>query len=201
MGYTRRSPQPASVAFNPAHHEPTLFPAHEYAPIEDFMVKGHYLRLRRDPTFEEILEAVGDPSRYKEVVFCGYGEPTLRLDMLKQVAHWLKEKGVCVRLNTDGLGNLVHKRNILPELAKLIDIVSVSLNAQDPEAYAKICPSKHGEKAYPAVKEFIRGAKQYIPKVIATAVTYPGVNVERCQEIVEKELGVQFRARQYNEVG
>lgn len=169
--------------------------------FDDFMVKGHYLRLRREPTFEEVREAVGDPSRYREVVFCGYGEPTLRLDMVKKTARWLKEKQLSVRLNTDGLGNFVHKRNILPELAGLIDTVSVSLNAQDAQTYARLCRSKYGGEAYPAVKDFIREAKKYVPQVIATVVTHPDVSVERCRQIAEEELGVLFRAREYNEVG
>ena len=166
-----------------------------------YTVKGHYLKLPDDPTIEEVIEVVGDPTRYEEVVFCGYGEPLLRLDAVKAVAKVLKEKGAKVRVNTDGLANLVYGRNILPELAGLVDSISVSLNAEDAEKYAKLCPSSYGPAAYYAVKDFIKEAKRYIPEVIATIVTLPRIDEEACRKIVEEELGVIFRARAYNQVG
>lgn len=171
------------------------------AKFRSYTVKGHYLELSYEPNLEDVVSAIGDPSRYKEVVFCGYGEPLLRLDLIKEVAGWLKPKGVKVRINTDGLANLVHGRNILPELKGLVDSISVSLNAENAERYAKICRPPQGEIAYEAVKAFIKEARNYIPEVQATVVTLPGVPVERCREIAEKELGVRFRAREYNEVG
>jgi TatD DNase family protein len=169
--------------------------------FDDWMVKGHFLELDHEPSGEEILEAIGDPAPYEEVVFCGYGESTLRLDLLKSVAKKLKGKGARVRLDTEGLANLVHGRNILPELQGLIDAVSVSLNAADAKTYARICPSKFGEAAYPAVKEFIRESKKYIPDVTASVVGLPNLDVEACRRIVEEELGVKFRLRPYDEVG
>lgn len=185
--------------------------------FDDWMVKGHYLRLRREPTVEQIWSAIGDPSPYQEVVFCGYGEATQRLDVLKEIARRLKEKGMKVRLDTDGLGNLIHGRSIVPELAGIIDSVSVSLNAPDAATYARLCPSKYGEAAYPAVKEFIREAKKYISDVQATVVGVeeikqarsavegvmrtPTIDREACRKIVEEELGVRFRWREYNNVG
>ncbi|RMD60338.1 MAG: YchF/TatD family DNA exonuclease, partial [Nitrospirae bacterium] len=76
-------------------------------------VKGHYLRLNHEPSFEEIIEAIGEYSGdYSEVVFCGFGEPLLRLDIVKDVAKWLKKRGVKVRINTNGQANLIHSRNI-----------------------------------------------------------------------------------------
>ncbi len=94
--------------------------------------------LDREPTAEELIREIGDPRRYREIVFCGYGEPLLRLDVVKSVAAWVKQRGVSVRLNTNGQGNLIHQRNILPELNGLIDTVSVSLNAQDAETYERV---------------------------------------------------------------
>jgi len=166
-----------------------------------FEVKGHYLRLPKAPGFDEVVQAMGDFSDVDEVVFCGFGESTQRLDLLKQIAQFAHDQGKKVRLDTDGLGNLVHQRNIVPELQGLIDAVSVSLNAPDAETYARICPSRYKESAYPYVKEFIREAKSYIPDVTASVVGVPGLDVKRCQEIVEKELGVKFRLREYNQVG
>ncbi|PIR20919.1 MAG: radical SAM protein [Deltaproteobacteria bacterium CG11_big_fil_rev_8_21_14_0_20_47_16] len=169
--------------------------------FKDWEVKGYYLRLPKEPDLQDILRAMGDTSPYKEVVFCGYGEPTKRLELLKAIAGELKKRGIKVRLNTDGLGNLTHNRNILPELKGLIDAMSVSLNAANPQDYVKWCPNKYGEAAYPAVKAFIKEATQYIPEVIASVVTVPGLDVDECRSIVENELGARFRDRPFNEVG
>ncbi len=169
--------------------------------FDDWMVKGYLLKMDHEPTESEILEAISDPSNYEEVVFCGFGESTLRLDLLKSVAKVLKQKGARVRLDTEGLANLVHGRNILPELAGLIDSISISLNAPDAKSYAKICPSKFGEAAYPAVKEFIREAKKHIPQVTASVVGLPNLDLDACRQIAEVELGVKLRVRPYDEVG
>jgi TatD DNase family protein len=163
-------------------------------------VKGHNLRLKDEPTAEDLIKEIGDPKKYDEIVFCGYGEPTLRLDVIKAVATEVKKQGGRVRIDTNGHGNLIHKRNILPELAGLVDAVSISLNAQNTELYEKISQPKFGLAAYDAVKEFIREAKKYIPDVTATVVTVPGVDVEACRRITD-ELGVKLRVREYNVVG
>jgi TatD DNase family protein len=144
---------------------------------------------------------MGDLSEIEEVVFCGFGEPTQRLDLLKQLATYIHAKNLKVRLDTDGLGNLIHQKNILPELQGLIDAVNVSLNAPTAEVYAKVCPSKYKEVAYPEVKKFILEAKDYIPWVQASVVGMPGVDVEASRKVAEEELGVQFRHREYNNVG
>jgi len=171
------------------------------AKFRDFTVKGHQLCLQREPDLDEVLAAIGDPSGYDEVVFCGYGEPLLRLDLIKEVAAWLKTRGLTVRINTDGQANLVHGRNILPELQGLIDAVSVSLNAADAETYQKLCRSEYGgEAAYTAVKEFLRDAPKYIPSVTASAVALPGLDVEAVRKVAE-ELKVEFREREYNDLG
>jgi TatD DNase family protein len=165
------------------------------------VVKGHELQLDHDPSVEEVKRAIGDPTRYAEIVFCGYGEPLLRLDLIKEISRWLKDRGVKVRINSDGQANLVHGRNILPELEGLVDAISISLNAPSQEDYQRLCQSKYGaEKSYQAVKDFIAQAGQYIPEVIATAVTYPGIDIVACEKVAA-ELGVPFRAREYNEVG
>jgi len=164
------------------------------------VVKGHELKLDYEPSFDEIIRAIGDPTRYAEVVFCGYGEPLLRLELIKELATWLKQQGVRVRINSDGQANLVYDRNILPELAGLVDAISISLNAADAESYQRICQSSFGPDGYKAVKDFLRQAGKYIPEVTATAVTYPGIDITACEQMARK-LGVAFRAREYNEVG
>lgn len=163
-------------------------------------VKGHNLRLADEPSAEDLIREIGDPKRYDEVVFCGYGEPTLRLDIIKAVAAEVKRQGGKVRIDTNGHGNLIHKRNILPELKGLVDAVSVSLNGQDTEIYEKLSQPKFGAASYDSVKEFIREATKYIPDVTATVVSAPGVDIEACRKIAE-ELGAKYRVREYNVVG
>ncbi len=170
------------------------------AKFDDFVVKGHELKLDHEPDINELKAAIGNPENYDEVVFCGYGEPLLRLDLITELAAWLKQRQTKVRINTDGLANLVHGRNILPELEGKIDALSVSLNAADAAQYQQLCQSKYPQHAYQAVKDFLRAAQGYIPEITATAVTYPGVDIEACRKVA-LELGVDFRAREYNEVG
>ncbi|MCH8208780.1 MAG: YchF/TatD family DNA exonuclease [Nitrospinae bacterium] len=167
------------------------------------VVQGYNLKLDREPTAQEIWESIDDPCKYDEVVFCGYGEPTLRLEVIKEVAQKIKAAGGMVRLNTNGHGNVINKRNILPELKGLIDSVSVSLNADNSEAYDEIVkplPSfRNG--IYDEVKKFIQEAKKYIPKVQATIVTHQeGVDEAKCEDIAKQD-GVNYRARRYNIVG
>ncbi len=171
------------------------------AKFKSFEVKGHNLKIKKEPTVEEILNAVGDPLDYREIVFCGFGEPLLRLDVVKEVSRILKEKGAKIRIDTDGLANLVYGRNIVPELKGIVDCISVSINAPDPKTYAIICPSSYGERAFFAVKDFILEAKKHIGETIATCVDLPGIDVESCRRVVEQELGVKFRLRRYNDVG
>jgi TatD DNase family protein len=162
-------------------------------------VKGYNLRLSEEPTEEELKDAIGDPSQYREVVFCGYGEPLLRLDLVKNVALWIKQKNGRVRINTNGHGNLIHGRNILPELKGIVDSISISLDAQDEETYNRICRPTF-KNAFREVLSFIKEAKKYIPDVTVTVVTATGVDVEKCREIAE-ELGVRFRVRKLDVVG
>lgn len=170
------------------------------AKFDDFTVKGHNLLLDGEPSFEEVMAAVGRPEGIDEVVFCGYGEPLIRLDLVKRVATELKSRGYRIRINTDGQANLVHGRNILPELAGLVDCVSVSLNAADAETYGRLCNTPFAEEGFKAVCEFIRQAGQHIPEVVASAVTVPGVDIEACRKLAES-LGAAFRVREYAEVG
>ncbi|RMG60511.1 MAG: YchF/TatD family DNA exonuclease [Deltaproteobacteria bacterium] len=168
---------------------------------KDFFVKGHYLKLDREPTVEEILEAAGDVTPYDEVVFCGFGEPTLRLEEIKTLARILRERGARkIRLNTDGLANLVHGRNVVPELAGVIDSVSVSLNAPDAATYARLCPNPYGEASFQFLLDFVRESRKHFREVQVTVVDLPGLDVEACRRLAE-ELGVPLRVREYNEVG
>lgn len=170
------------------------------AKFDDFTVKGHNLLLDGEPTFEEVMAAVGEPQGVEEIVFCGYGEPLIRLDLVLQIASELKQRGYRIRINTDGQANLVHGRNILPELAGKIDSISISLNAPDAATYDQLCNTPFGAAGFSAVCDFIAAARQYIPEVVASAVTVPGVDIEACGKLAES-LGVEFRVRDYAEVG
>lgn len=162
-------------------------------------VKGHNLRLEGEPTEEELKEAIGDPSLYKEVVFCGYGEPLLRLTLVKSLASWIKQRGGRVRINTNGHANMIHRRNILPELAGIVDSLSVSLNAPDEETYQKVCRPAF-DHSFEEVVAFIGDAKNYIPSVQATVVDFEEVDVARCRQLTE-ELGIPLRVRKLDLVG
>jgi len=162
-------------------------------------VKGHRLRLAQEPSEEEIKSAIGDPKRFKEVVFCGYGEPLERLDTVKNIAGWVKEMGGVVRINTNGHGNLIHKRNIVPELRGIVDSISISLDAHDEETYNRICKPAFSN-AFNEILQFTRQAKEVIPEVVISVVTMEGVDIDKCKGIAE-ELGVPLRIRKLDVVG
>ena len=168
--------------------------------FEEFTVKGHELRLSHEPDVAEVMAAVDSATGFEEVVFCGYGEPLVRLDLVKAVAAELKRRGLKVRINTDGQANLVHGRNILPELSGLVDALSVSLNAADAETYQKLCNTPFGAAGFQGVCDFLREAKLHIPKVTASAVALPDLDVAKVRELAQA-LGVEFREREYAEVG
>ena len=165
-------------------------------------VKGHHLRMAADPSAEEVLADAGDPSGYEEIVFCGYGEPAIRLKVLTEVGRRLKEKGArWIRLNTNGHGNLIHKRPIAAELKGVVDEVSVSLNTPNAQQYLEICRPVYGLETYDSIKEFIRQCRDAGLKVVATVVAMPGVDVEQCRRVAAEELKVGYRVRTYDDVG
>jgi len=163
-------------------------------------VRGYNLHIDYQPTMAEIIAAIGDPQRYRSIVFCGYGEPTLRLDVLKDICLQMKAQGMYVRLVTNGHGNLINGRNIVPELVGLVDMVDISLNAETAELYNKVCQPVFGEDTYQHVKEFIRECVQQKLTVEVTAVGVPEIDADKC-EAIAKELGAQFRFRALDDVG
>ncbi|GBE06485.1 putative deoxyribonuclease YcfH [bacterium BMS3Abin10] len=162
-------------------------------------VKGHNLRLEQEPSAAEVIMSIGDLTAYKEIVFCGIGEPLMRLDVVKEVSAWVKQKGGKVRINTNGHGNLINKRNILPELDGLVDSISISLDADDEKKYEAVCKPSF-KNAFQAVISFIKEAKKHIPEVQITVVAVPEIDVEKCKDLA-KELGVELRVREFNVVG
>lgn len=178
-----------------------------FCPREDSpYVKGHYLGLDsgREPSSREVISAIEkmeDVDSYDEVVFCGYGEPTERLDVIKTVAKYLRGKGARkIRLNTNGQGDLINNRPISRELGGLIDSVCISLNSADSEEYKALCSPKYGDRAYSALLNFARTAGETFSDVTLSVVDVPGLNTGACERIA-RELGVGFRIRRYNNLG
>lgn len=162
-------------------------------------VKGHRLRLSEEPDEEQIRAAIGDPRRFREIVFCGYGEPLHRLETVKNISRWVKEQGGRVRINTNGHANLIHRRNVVTELRGLVDSISISLDAQDARTYDAICKPVY-PGAFEEVIRFIREAKAVIADVQVTVVNLPAVDLDACRRIAE-ELGVRLRVRELDVVG
>jgi len=160
------------------------------------VIKGANLRIEREPTAQEVITEIGDPLKYDEIVFCGFGEPTIRLDALKEVSRWVKAKGGKTRLNTDGHGNVINKRNIVPELAGLVDAVSISLNTTDPKQYGELMQID-GEKFFAAMIDFAKEAVKVIPRVVMTVVDLNEVDKEKARRFVEKEIGATFHTRPF----
>ena len=165
----------------------------------NFMVKGYWVWVSRDPSVEEVIREIGDPKKYEEIVFCGYGEPTLRFSALKEIAKWVKERGGRVRVDTNGLMFTFLPREKLKELKGLVDVWSVSLNAPDKETYDRVCRPAQ-VNAFEMVIDFIKEALKEGFEVVATAVDYDGVDMEKTEELA-KSLGAKFRGRVYEVVG
>ena len=168
----------------------------------EWNVQDYELRLRQaqEPGATELLAAIGNPRDFREIVFCGLGEPTLRLDTLLAVGRALRQQGVRVRLNTNGLANQYYGRDVTPELGSAIDAISISLNAQDEATYERYCrPKQTG--AYAALLDFIATVKLHVPDVTVTAIDgLEGVDSAACARIAA-ELGVKFRTRVLDQIG
>ncbi len=151
--------------------------------------------LEKEPELDEVISAIGGAEGYDEIVFCGFGEPTERLPLLLEVAGYLKSLNKKVRLNTNGLGDRIWNRPIAPELAGLIDVVSVSLNAGDKEKYNERCLSDFGESAFDSVIKFASDCVRYVPKVVLSVVDIlPEEELKKC-ELIAEEIGADLRVR------
>ncbi len=173
----------------------------------DFCIRDHgtglyaSLKLEREPALDEILGDVLSQNlhKYKEIVFCGYGEPTCRLYDLLAICKKLREvTDTPIRLNTNGHASLISGEDTAPMFKGLIDVVSISMNAADPDTYYQLCHPKFGEDTYVGVLKFAREISKYVPKVVLTAVesTIQPDDVDRCRRIAA-DLGAEFRLREY----
>lgn len=159
------------------------------------------LWLEREPSPDEVWASLcgWDFARFREVVFCGYGEPTERLDVLLSTAGRLKrlDASLRVRVNTNGLSDLVNGRPTAALFAGVVDCVSISLNTDDPSEYVAMCRPRFGDAAYPAILAFARDAVKSVPEVVMTVVGEPVTDAakqERCRRVAES-LGARLRVR------
>ena len=157
------------------------------------------LWLKSEPTVEEVKKefASRDISGYKEVVFCGFGEPTERVDAIIEIAKFVKENYYKpIRINTNGLGNLINGRDITPDFKGIIDVVSISLNTPNKEDYLKTVRPKFGEISFGSLLDFAKKCVAVVPKVILTTVetTITKEQEELCAKIC-KDIGATYRIR------
>ena len=156
-----------------------------------------------EPTMEDIKKDFErfDIEKYSEIVFCGYGEPTERMDILVETAKFLRKKtNKKIRLNTNGLSDLIcNRKNTAFELKGLIDTVSISLNAPTSKRFCEITNSCFGEKSFDALLEFAKDAKECIDKVVFTLVdVISKEEIDKCQKIAD-DMGIELRVREYIE--
>jgi len=157
---------------------------------------GDYnLWLDKEPTAEEVLKEIGDPTQYSEIVFCGFGEPMIKLNELLDIAREVKKMGGKVRINTNGHANIYHGENVVPRLAGLVDVISISMNAPTAEQYQEVCKSRYGLKAFDAMLDFARECVGVIPEVVLSVVdVLSPEDIEKCRKIAE-DIGATFRVR------
>ena len=162
------------------------------------------LWLEHEPSRQEAMDSFlsRDVCSYREIVFCGYGEPTYRLDDILWLVDQLKarfgDKLPPARINTNGHANLILGRDVCPELKGRIDTVSISLNAITAQEYVALCHPVQGEAAYQAMLDFARESKQYVPHVILTIVDKDKTpeEIQTCKDIA-RDLGVKLRIRSF----
>lgn len=170
----------------------------------DHIGSSNGLWLEHEPSYEEITAAIDicDLSQYKEAVFCGFGEPTERLDMLLRTAQYLKSKrsDLKLRINTNGLGDLVNGEPIAAKLSGLIDVVSISLNTPNAEEYLRLTRSKFGAQSFDAMLRFAQDCVKTVPEVVMTTVdtTISHEEEQQCREICET-IGARYRIRPWED--
>lgn len=168
---------------------------------DDHVYGSDPLWLDHEPSVTEICDAIDqrDLWKYEEVVFCGYGEPTERLDALLEVAAYIKKKSpIRIRVNTNGLSDLIYGEKTAPKLKGLIDVVSISLNATNPEDYLKMVRPKFGIGSFDAMLSFAKDCKAYVPDVVMTIVDTVTTKEEQEKSIqICNDLSVRLRIREY----
>lgn len=168
--------------------------------IADGVHGSDNLWLDHDISLEEALKAFEehDLEQYESVVFCGYGEPLIKLEEILGICKYIRAKSnIKIRINTNGLANLTHQKDVPALLEGYVDSVSISLNAPDSETYMSICRPRYKEKAFDGLLEFAKGCKEHIGDVVFSVVegTIPREQIEKCQEIAD-DLQIKLRVRE-----
>ena len=168
------------------------------------MARESSLWLEREPTVDEV-KAELDAAPWQvisEIVFCGFGEPTIRLDALIELLTYAKKirPQLPTRLNTNGLGELFHGREIAADFAGILDTASISLNAATAEKYFRITRAAYGLKSFDAMLTFAEHMKNFVPRVVLTVVDHvtPPEEISVCQKICD-ERGLELRVRPYED--
>jgi len=161
------------------------------------ILRGYNLGMERseEPSADVYIKEIGDPKNYSEIVFCGYGEPTIRWDVVKNISRYVKANGGKTRINTNGHGNIINKKDITPEMKGLIDVVSISLNTFDPKQYAELVGVE--TSYFDEMINFAKKSKQFVEKVVMTIVSIDEIDIEKARKIAEEEIGAEFRVREY----
>lgn len=160
------------------------------------------LWLQKDPTTDQIKnEFAGyDLNQFKEVIFCGYGEPMCALQTLVEVAQYVRSiSDITIRLNTNGLGDLINSKETAPLLEGLVDVVSVSLNAPDPDTYCAVTQPSFGKESYGAMLKFASDCKKLGMRVVFSVVdVISPEDIALCKQIAE-EREIPLRVRSFGE--
>lgn len=169
----------------------------------DEMNNSGSLWLEREPSVAEVKAEFDkfDMSKYDEVVFCGFGEPTERLDDMLEICGFIKEKfAKPIRVNTNGLADLIHGRNTAPEFKGLVDTISISLNTPNPERYLELTRSKFGIQSFDAMVKFAENVKKYVGTVVLSTVstTLTETEEKECAAICNR-IGVTYRIRPWED--
>ena len=164
---------------------------------ENPVLRGYNLGMERseEPSADVYIQEIGNPKNYSEIVFCGYGEPTIRWNVVKDIARYVKANGGMTRINTNGHSNVINKKDITPEMKGLIDVVSISLNTFDPKQYSELVGLE--SSYFDEMMYFAKKSKQYVQKVVMTIVSIDEVDIERARKITEEEIGAEFRVREF----
>ena len=168
------------------------------------MAEESSLWLKREPTAAEVKRELSEvPWEFiAEVVFCGFGEPTARLDVLTELLRHVKADypGHPTRLNTNGLGELAYGREISADFEGILDTISISLNASSAEKYLALTRAKYGMASYEGMLRFAEHSKKYVPHVVLTIVDHvnPPEEIEKCRNICESR-GLALRVRPYED--
>lgn len=167
------------------------------------MMENNSLWLKEEPSKEMIIEEFKkyNLNDFKEIVFCGFGEPMERWNDIKEVIDYIRsvKKDMKIRINTNGLANDIYDRDVTPEYKGRFDTVSISLNAPTKEEFLELTRSKFGISSFDDMLDFTKKCKAYVPNVVLTVVDIIGEEkIEACQKITD-EIGVTLRVRPFEE--